>query len=354
MQIKTLALTNYRNITSHHIELHPRLTIFLGPNGVGKTNILESIHLLSFPRSFRTRKDELLKQWEADFCRVEGRVEIDEEPHSLVYFYDKAKKLQRDGQAVTASEFVGYFLSVLFAPEDVDLLAGTPSRRRGFIDSHLSLLSPAYFIHLLTYNKVLKQRNKLLTKPSVSKDELGYWNDQLIEHGTALIEARIEGINAINTLLFPELQLTYQSSLVHGTESILETFQYKQASLLEREKIIGHSLIGPHRDDWILEELSQEVRDLGVYGSRGEQRMGVIALKQAQLEVIHQQTNDRAVLLLDDVLSELDANHQKELLSTLGNQQTILTTASLSDVTSELLSDAFVYEVKPDSIQKIP
>lgn len=345
-------MTNYRNIESATIELHPRLTIFLGPNGVGKTNILESIHLLSFPRSFRTKKDELLRMWEADYCRVEGKVSVEDEAHSLVYFYDKSKKLQKDGVAVKATDFVGFFLSVLFAPEDVDLLASSPGRRRGFLDSHLSLLSPTYFLHLLHYNKVVKQRNRLLSKPSVDLAELEYWNQQQIEHGSALIIDRLSAIDELNTLLFPHLQITYQSSLADQPELINQTFQEKQAAMLEREKIIGHSMLGPHRDDWILEELSPEVRDLGVYGSRGEQRMGVINLKQAQLDIIFTQKEQRAVLLLDDVLSELDAKHQEELLLTLGNQQTVLTTASLSDVPSELLSDALVYEVSPGKILK--
>src|SRR5690606_27686111 len=136
MILKKLELTNYRNIEAASIELHPHLTIFLGPNGVGKTNILESIHLLSFPRSFRSHKDELLKQWDRDFCRVEGLYADDQVDHRLVYFYDKGKKLQFDGQTVTASAFVGQFLSILFAPEEVDLLSGSPSRRRSFLDAH--------------------------------------------------------------------------------------------------------------------------------------------------------------------------------------------------------------------------
>ncbi|HLT42339.1 MAG TPA: DNA replication and repair protein RecF, partial [Sphingobacteriaceae bacterium] len=207
MIIKRISLTNYRNIETATIDLHPRLTIFLGPNGVGKTNILESIHLLSFPRSFRTRKDELLKQWDKDFCRVEGSIDIDEAEHSLVFFHDKSKKLQMDGQTLNASMFVGQFLSVLFAPEDVDLLSSSPTRRRGFLDAHLALLSPQYFSHLLHYNKVIKQRNKLLSKPNISSIELDFWNTQQIEHGTALIESRVKGIDAFNRVLFPELNI---------------------------------------------------------------------------------------------------------------------------------------------------
>ena len=350
MILTKLNLTHYRNLTSASIEMHPKLTVFLGLNGVGKTNILEAIHLLSFPRSFRGHKDELLKQWNEDFCRVEGVINRDDQMQSIVYFYDKTKKLQLDGQVVSATDYVGQFLSVLFAPEEVDLLAGSPSRRRAFLDAHLSLLSPQYFYHLLHYNKAVKQRNKLLSNSRTLVDEMDYWNDLQASHGSAIIEARQNGINNFNQLLFPKLQIRYTSSLLPAQDSILSTFQHKQTSMYERERAVGHSLLGPHRDDWLLEELSPDVRNLGIYGSRGEQRMAVIELKQAELSIIHAQTGSRAILLLDDVLSELDAGHQQELLSALGDQQSILTTASLSDVPPSLLKDALVYTVEPGQI----
>lgn len=350
MYITSLNLSQYRNFSSASIELHPKLTIFLGENGAGKTNILEAIHLLSFPRSFRNHKDEMLRQWNQDYCRIEGKVIIDSSPHSLVFFYDKSKKLQIDGQNLSASSFVGQFLSVLFAPEEVDLLAGSPGTRRAFLDAHLSLISPIYFSDLLYYNKAIKQRNRLLSNPRTTLTEMEYWNTLQIQHGVALLEQRVEAISKFNELLSPNLALKYTSSLLYEGDDVLTNFQKKQASIFDREKIVGHTLIGPHRDDWFLEELTPAVRNLGIYGSRGEQRMGVVTLKQAQLQLIHQATDQHAVLLLDDVLSELDANHQTELLSTLGNQQTILTTASLSDVPEELLNDALVYVVSPGSV----
>lgn len=351
MRLESLTLTNFRNISAASIKFHPKLTIFLGANGVGKTNILESIHLLSFPRSFRGQKDEQLRQWNAEYCRVEGEIFQDDTSRSIVYFYDKSKKLQIDGQGISAADYVGQFLSVLFAPEEVDLLAGSPSRRRAFLDAHLSQLSPQYFHHLLQYNKAVKQRNRLLSQPRTTLSEMDYWNELQVTHGSAIIEARQSGLNLFNQILFPNSHVRYQSSLISDQDSIVSTFQHKQSSIYDRERIVGHSLLGPHRDDWILEELLPEVRNLGVYGSRGEQRMAVIALKQAELSIIHNHTGSKAILLLDDVLSELDASHQQELLSTLGDQQSILTTASLSDVPKKLLNDALVYMVKPGEIQ---
>ncbi len=350
MLLETLKLSHFRNIGETSLTFHPKLTIFLGANGAGKTNILESVHLLSFPRSFRGHKDDLLKQWGEEYSRVEGLINREGQSQSIVYFYDKSKKLQVDGRVVAATDYVGRFLSVLFAPEEVDLLAGSPSRRRAFLDAHLSLLSPGYFNHLLHYNKAVKQRNRLLSQPRTTAAEMEYWNELQVTHGSSIIESRQNGIGLLNQILFPALQINYLSPLVLDHESILAVFQHKQSSMYERERIVGHSLLGPHRDDWLLEELSPEVRNLGIYGSRGEQRMAVISLKQAELSIIHSNTNSKAVLLLDDVLSELDADHQQELLSTLGDQQSILTTASLSDVPKKLLNDALIYVVEPGKI----
>src|SRR5690606_31613967 len=135
--------------------------------------------------------------------------------------------------SVSATEYVGQFLSVLFAPEEVDLLAGSPSRRRAFLDAHLSLLSPQYFYDLLHYNKAVKQRNKLLSNPRTTPQEMEYWNELQASHGSALIESRLKGIDLFNELLFPHLQLRYTSSLVSDADSILQTFQHKQSSMLE-------------------------------------------------------------------------------------------------------------------------
>jgi DNA replication and repair protein RecF len=346
MRIESLQLQHYRSIADQiELDLHPRLTIFLGPNGSGKTNILEAISLLSIPRSFRGSKDGDLIAWQADFARVAGRIASPSGPErELVVFMNGGKKLQMDGQAKTVADFLGQFLDVLFAPEDVDLLAGAPSNRRSFIDSHLSLLSPAYLTHLVAYSQVLSRRNRLLSRAAwPDRDDLEYWNDQQRLHGTAIIESRLEAVDQLNIALPPDLRLHYTSSLTADTAAIAETFHHKQANILEREKQVGHTLLGPQRDDWRL-ELTDQAIDLGRFGSRGQQRMGVIALKRAQLHIMANEKAETAVLLLDDVLSELDATNQQLLINSVGQQQTIMTSATLSDIPNALLTDARVYE----------
>lgn len=351
MKILRLSLQQYRSLLKQEFELHPRLTIFLGPNGSGKTNTLEAISLLSVPRSFRGSKDKELIAWEAEFGRVSGQITFSQgTDRELVVFLQQGKKLQVDGQTVPMNEFIGQFLSVLFAPEDVELLSGPPSRRRGFLDEHLSLLSPIYLQHLLDYQKILSRRNKLLSRQQwPSQDDLAYWNEQHIEHGVAIVEARLLAVEQINLALPSPMRLEYTSNLI-GDESILETFHRKQAALIERERIVGHTLLGPHRDDWRL--WLEPTVDAGVFGSRGQQRMGVIQLKKAQLQIIDSEKNDPGVLLLDDVLSELDAENQQRLLDSIDTQQTVITTASLADIPTDQLKDATIYEFKNDGWER--
>lgn len=345
MRIERLKLQNYRSIERADIEFASGLTIFLGPNGSGKTNTLEAVSLLSVPRSFRGTKDKDLIGWDAKFARVEGQITYPNSPnHDLVVFLQDEKKLQVDGQNQTVSQFLGQFLSILFAPEDVELLTGTPGRRRALLDSHLSALSPIYLQHLISYHRVITRRNRLLSRSHWPEaDDLDFWNHQQIEHGVAILEARIGAIEQLNMALPSPLRLKYMSNLMSGDSVSTESFREKQAAILERERQVGHTLLGPQRDDWRLENLEAQM-DVGEFGSRGQQRMGVVALKRAQLQVIAAEKEDTGVLLLDDVLSELDAQNQQLLVQSMNEQQTVLTTASLSDVPESMLAEAIIYE----------
>jgi DNA replication and repair protein RecF len=344
MRIDRLQLQHYRSITAGEFEIHPQLTVFLGANGSGKTNTLEAVSLLSVPRSFRGSKDKDLIAWNQLFSRIEGSIVYADDRHKqLVVFLQEDKKLQVDGQPQTVSQFLGLFLSVLFAPEDVDVLGGPPSARRSLLDSHLSALSPIYLLHLLTYQQVLRQRNRLLARQQWPTDqELTFWNDQQLLHGVALIEMRLTAVDQINLVLPSSLRLAYVSTL-YQEGPLFETFQRKQAGILDRERQMGYTLLGPQRDDWRLHLTEPEI-DLGIFGSRGQQRMGVVALKQAQLQIIAAEKGETGVFLLDDVLSELDPDNQQLLIKSMGQQQTILTTASLSDIPDSLLENALLYE----------
>jgi DNA replication and repair protein RecF len=354
MRLSRIQLQYYRNILELDLELHPELTVFLGPNGSGKTNVLEAISLLSLPRSFRAAKDAELIAWEHDFARVDGQVETGgSQSDELSLFIDKKKHLFINSRPVKASEFIGTFWTILFSPEDVDLLAASPGKRRAFFDAYLSIVVPHYFENLVMYQRILTQRNKLLSRPTTMIDEFDYWNTEQVRYGSFLLAERVHFALSLQEYLPKAYEFTFLPNIHISDNSIESAFQEKQANMFYREKQIGYSLVGPQRDDFRLYERLPVRRDIGIFGSRGDQRMAVISLKLAQLELMQKIRSSKAVLLLDDVLSELDVRNQELLFEAITKRQSILTTASLADISPTLLKDALVYEVKNGSWNKV-
>jgi DNA replication and repair protein RecF len=359
--IKALKLTDFRNFKSKSLEFSEKITVIVGPNASGKTNILESLFLLSTGRSFRARVEEEMINYNKDIARAvgvlsekTGPVEISSlstssfEPAgaqrdslrsrhlSLEVILTRGlidigadrpekvarKKLLVNGVPKRLIDFAGNFKMVLFGPWDLDLVTESPSLRRKFLDTVLSQVDREYRRSILSYEKGVRQRNRLLFRireEGLTRSQLLFWNQLLIKNGNYISEKREELINFINGSGFQingaKLHLTYDKSII--SEGRLE--QYK-----EEEVAAATTLVGPHRDDFIFEEGG---RDLAGYGSRGEQRMGVLWLKMAELEFIEQNSGERPTLLLDDIFSELDHEHRDTVMGITKNQQTIITTA---------------------------
>jgi len=217
---------------------------------------------------------------------------------------------------------------VLFRPEDVELISGAPDERRRFLDKVLLSVDKTYDHSLSTYEQALKRRNKLLDairEGAATRYSLTFWDGLMIKHGAVIQEKRREFVEYINSLfsrseLFNKLNLTYDASAI--SEARLE--QYREA-----ETALGYTLVGPHKDDLIIKEIN---RDLSVYGSRGEQRMAVLACKMGEIYFLEERTKKRAVLLLDDIFSELDGEHKQEVLRVMAGRQVIVTTADEGDI----------------------
>jgi DNA replication and repair protein RecF len=219
-------------------------------------------------------------------------------------------------------DFEGNFKIVLFGPWDLDLVTESPSLRRRFLDTVLSQIDREYRRSILSYEKGLRQRNRLLFRireEGVSRSQLLFWNQLLIKNGDYITEKRNDLIDFINRSDFKinssHLSLDYDKSVISGGR--LE--QYK-----DEEVAAATTLVGPHRDDFVFKS---DKRDLSSYGSRGEQRMGVLWLKMAELNFFEEKTGERPTLLLDDIFSELDDKHREIVMSVTGQQQTIITTA---------------------------
>ena len=326
-------------------EFTPGISVILGPNASGKTNVLESLHILSTGKSFKAKLEEEVIQYDADIGRVEGVVVGEEETSTTleaVITRGKInigaarpeivprKKLLVNGVPRRMIDFSGNFRTVLFGPWDLDLVSESPSIRRKFLDTVLGQVDREYRRSALSYEKGLRQRNRVLwdmREGNIGPDRLLFWNQLLIKNGNYITDKREEFINFINGLEFEinglKLNISYDKSVI--SESRLEQYS-------EEEVGAATTLVGPHRDDFIF---NKGERSLSSYGSRGEQRMGVLWLKVAELSYIEEKTGERPTLLLDDIFSELDEEHKKIVMEISLKQQTIITSVD-DDFTKDL------------------
>jgi DNA replication and repair protein RecF len=361
--ISRLSLKNFRNFENFSLTDITNTTIFIGPNGVGKTNILEAIALLGgYTLRRKRRTNDLIKTGQT-LSIIEG--EIVPDPH-IIRVAIKNGKVQYilDDSAVRATEILGKVPSISFTPETVQLFVGDPSQRRTILDRVLSIIFPEYYQALSVYQQTLRQRNAALRLGQSA--QLSVWEAELSRHAALIIIARhwlLTAIqkqfalpNLIEYLVSPRKVtplLSKHDSLnelvKQSAENIQEFLREKWQSLRERELRIGFTLMGPQRDDWKLEvTFKGDTRpiDVGVYASRGQQRLAVIHLQEAILKVLHDESELSPAWLLDDVFSELDEEHQQKVVTLGRNYQLFVTTTNkkYSGITS-LLQAADTQEI---------
>ena len=317
--IKSLKLTDFRNFKKKTLEFPDGTVVIVGPNASGKTNILEGLFLLSAGKSFKAKVEAEIIKYEEDLAKVKGdNLEIMITRGSNGW---PRKKMLVNGVGKRLIDFAGNFKVVLFGPWDLDLVTESPSLRRKFLDTVLSQVDREYRRSILSYEKGLRQRNRLLYRireEGLSRSQLAFWNQLLIKNGDYISGRRgelTEFINSQSSLNDQKFRIEYDKSAISAGR--LE--QYK-----EEEVAAATTLVGPHRDDFIFYE---KKRNLASYGSRGEQRMAVLWLKLAELEFIEDNTGERPTLLLDDIFSELDHEHRDIVMELAKKQQTIITTA---------------------------
>jgi len=346
--INKLKLTNFRNFRDKSLTFSNKTIVIVGDNASGKTNIIEALSLLSSGKSFRARVEEEMVYHEEEIARISGVVGPSSGDNDLTALdavltrgeitvgYSPVKKekvarkkLSVNGISKRLIDFSGIYKVVLFGPWDMDLVGGTPTLRRNFLDTVLCQVDREYRRASLSYDKGLRQRNRLLFRireEGILRSQLLFWNQLLIKNGDYITETRNEFINFINEtgpLNDQVFELEYDKSII--SQARLE--QYK-----DEEVASATTLVGPHRDDFIFSVKSQKSkfktkRDLAKYGSRGEQRMGVLWLKMAELAFVKEKSNEVPTLLLDDIFSELDHEHRSVVLDAANKQQTIITTA---------------------------
>jgi len=394
MHLNRLSLTNFRNYTRLELSLPDRLLVLQGPNAQGKTNLLEAIHLLATGRSPRAVAERELINWLAlesslPYARLEADIGAGRDAQRLELVLELAangggnpivrKQVRINGAPKRGLDLIGRLRVVLFLPEDVSLVSGAPSERRRYLDIMLCQISPVYCRALAAYNRAVMQRNSLLRRlrdEGGDPAQLDFWDEQLGESGSLIYNWRNNALRSLDDmagLRHSELSGGERLHLMYlpgfdpdrpVTEPAMSTQAVKQARLADgqtpyqaisqaevkqrmierlhrlrrREIAAGSSLAGPHRDDvaFVVDE-----HDLRLYGSRGQQRTAALALKLAELRFMRDETGDSPLLLLDDVMSELDATRRHSLLDALEEvTQALVTTTDWGDFAPEMLRQA--------------
>lgn len=346
MFLKSIKLTNFRNYSASSFEFKKPVTLFIGDNAQGKSNFLESIYYLATAKSPKAEKDEELIKYEENVLQVEGRVsEVSLEIALQVSEGSLQKRIKVNGIPRRVFDYSTNLTVVLFSPEDVNLVTGSPSLRREHLDQIISQVDKHYKKAVSGYKNIITRKNKILKRIREREgrvEELTYWSDQQIILGQIISMQRREFFDFINGVekKFGEFTFEY-------LENSISRERLKQ--YLEKEIDCASSLIGPQRDDFAFR--LKEV-DLTKYGSRGEQRTAVLDLKLAEVSFIEQILGRRPVLLLDDIFSELDISHRKHVIDLSFLQQTIITTVEFGDYLKEAFKESSLNRVKKAQITK--
>lgn len=339
MNILRLQTENFRNLILSGMEVCENVNVIHGENAQGKTNVIESIWMFTGCRSFRGAKDcELIRLGEESASATLDFYAAGREQQAKITFQDRKKTTLNGVQLGSASELAGEFLAVVFAPIHLNLVKGSPSERRKFLDMALCQLRPRYAALLTQYNRALAQRNMLL-KDIVRHSELygtlDIWDDRLASFGAAIIHMRLSYIRGLREAALPIydgisggrecLQISYEYSapLEEGSrDEVKRQLLTALRKTWKEDMTTGSTATGPHRDD-----LKIEIDGLSskIYASQGQQRSAALALKLSEAKLITRVTNEQPVILLDDVMSELDGARQEYILNYIGSGQVFIT-----------------------------
>ncbi len=404
MRLAHLSLAHYRNYHSLELDFHGSRTLLQGPNAQGKTNLLEAIFFLATSKPIHAQNEREIVDWAADeepipFCRVGAHIEDGGRSTELEIVLTPrgdgvnfTKQVKINGVTKRSMDLVGLMRAVLFLPEDISLVDGGPAVRRRYLDIALCQIDRAYCQALSAYQKVVTQRNSLLRSlreqgispgSPVVEAQLDFWDERLVRHGAVVIVRRNSFLAALE-----EVARHHQAALSGGREHLslvyapsfnpghltdehfeqLRTGQWADIELLPldeavvvehyrrklltrraREIASGGTLYGPHRDDF---RFLADGHDLRVFGSRGQQRSAALALKLAEVHAMTEMTGAAPLLLLDDVMSELDAQRRALLLETLdGVEQAIITTTDWDDFAAEFRKQAQQLQVQVGAVE---
>ncbi len=338
MEIERVKLSHFRNYDSLDLTFGPHINLIYGQNAQGKTNLLESLYVCGTSRSFRVCPDKEMIQKGYDAAHIT----MDAHDRHASFTIDlHLKQNERKGIAVNKipvrkiSELLGKVKFIVFSPDDMALIKGSPQIRRNFLDMEISQINQIYLKNLARYKHVLNQRNILLKeikKNSSLEKTLDVWDEQIILYGCGIIKERKLFIDRLNSIVYDkhldmtdrkeEIMIDYEPSVY------AEQFADGLRRSRRRDLEFGTTHVGPHRDDFTVFVNDENLKK---YGSQGQKRTAALSIKLSEIDLIREEQGENPVILLDDVFSELDEKRQEDLIRMIGDYQTIITCTRIED-----------------------
>ncbi len=360
MYVKHLTLENFRNYDKLSIDFDEKINLILGNNAQGKTNLLEAIYVTSCGKSFRTAKDNEMIGFDKEFCRIEMEASKEDEDIKVeVAIAKNSKAAKIDGVPVKkSSDLLKNVFIVIFSPEDMKIVKEEPEKRRRFLNRELCQIKSSYNIYLSKYKKALYQRNTLLKDPSVDRNLLLSWNDELVKYGVPLIKERnyfIERMAKVSKAIHEDITGNKESLNVKYEPNVrFEEDQREQRNIfydalaesLDADLKAHHTTRGPHKDDI---SLSIDDVDIRHFGSQGQQRTAALSLKLAEISMIKEGTGESPILLLDDVMSELDGERQAYMINAFKDVQIFISTTELYEDVKDAFKGGKVFKINSGS-----
>ncbi len=362
MYLKDLRIKNFRNYSDLFYSFKPGLIFFIGENGKGKTNLLEAIGFFAFAKSFRNLKEADLVKWNEKFFHLSGLF-LEKGNIKIEIGFEKEPMLRRkiklnDDLIKKKSDLIGQVFTVIFSPSDLRIIEDGPTERRRFIDSFISMSDHFYFELLQDYNRALKQRNALLKQKNVNENQMKIWDEMLIKKGFEIKNIRASQI--------PSLKEKYEKAVRmisdHDDEmfflykpnfSSREDFENKLKERVVRDKKIGFTSVGIHRDEIFI---GNNNRDILEFGSQGQKRSTVLALKFGACEYLKERTGISPIILIDDVIRELDVKRREFFIKLISSaDQTFFTTTDLNGIEEFIMCfpDMQIFEVTNNQIKEV-
>lgn len=363
MHISNLYLNNFRNYDDMEISFISGLNFIVGLNGVGKTNILEAIYILANIKSFKNISDSDLIKWgkENYYCRC--NVDNSEYNEFELGFYNNKKKAKINGKEIRRSnEYFFKLYTVIFTPEDSNIISGSSEIKRKYFDSVLAKIDEEYYIELNKFKKILSERNRLIKKYKLSKEidykELDVWDDLFADYSVRIILKRenfLDEFNYIFSNIYSELvenkihiEIEYKSKLLKMNKEQIKNLLKDNIKIDVKN---GSTIIGPQRDEYIY--YNKEKINFNSFGSQGQKRLAAIALKKSELDLFEKIYGKKAIILIDDIFSEIDEFKRKNLINLLLNKNQVIFTMVNDSIIKDMNIDNYkIFKVEENGVIK--